>query len=448
MTGHTNAGPVEPAETQEGDPEHLRRLLRYANKVFSLTALLGSLCDTRVKPRVSTALVARIIFLTGLLRLRSFNALEPKLAERGMQSLLGRSFVPRRVCSVEALGYSLARMDHATARQAVVDVVRKAERNKAFREGSFGSLRFVGLDGWETSSSRHRHCSACLTRQLTINGNQVTEYYHRCVVALLLDDRLEVVLDMEPVRSADAREEAGEKDVEGHEGELTAAKRLVRRLRATYGRWLDVLVTDALYANGPFLTVAEECHFGVVSVLKKKTDEPLKEALAIWGDSPPEKVIDDPDRRERLELWDCPAIETLSSYRGKIRVVRGRVYKRSEGDPHTWCFAVTGIAARRLSARQIVLGGRSRWHLENTGFHQWVTRWRFGHVFTHHPDALQALFWLFFLAFNFLQLFLYRQLNSYGRDKGRDVTRTISRLVDEMNDELARLRTVVAWNTS
>jgi hypothetical protein len=38
-----------------------------------------------------------------------------------------------------------------------------------------------------------------------------------------------------------------------------------------------------------------------------------------------------------------------------------------------------------------------------------------------------------------LTLFLYRQLQSYGRDRGRDVSRTISRLVDEMNDDLAHM---------
>ena len=71
----------------------------------------------------------------------------------------------------------------------------------------------------------------------------------------------------------------------------------------------------------------------------------------------------------------------------------------------------------------------------------------FTHVFTPHDRGLQALYWLFFGAYNLLTLFLYRQLRSYGRDRGRDVTRTIRRLIDEMRDDLARLDTPV-WNTS
>jgi hypothetical protein len=107
---------------------------------------------------------------------------------------------------------------------------------------------------------------------------------------------------------------------------------------------------------------------------------------------------------------------------------------------------VTGKATR-LSARQVLQVGRARWHIENTGFHQWTTRWRFGHVFVHDGHGLLALYWLFFAAFNLLTLFLYLQLRSYGRDRGSHVTRTISRLIDEMLDDLARLDRS-PWNTS
>ena len=140
---------------------------------------------------------------------------------------------------------------------------------------------------------------------------------------------------------------------------------------------------------------------------------------------------------------------TGSSYKGPIRVVRGRVknLKDSSGSsPKTWCVLVTGKAAK-LSMEKVVAVARSRWHIENTGFHQWTTRWRFAHVFAHNAHGILALYWLFFAAYNLLTLFLYRQLCSYGRDRGKDPTRTISRLVDEMLDDLARLQRS-PWDTS
>jgi len=428
----------------------LRQFLAYAKKVFGLDALLGAMRDRRKTSRVSTELVTRIVFLAGVLRVRSFNALEPKLAEPWMQRALGARVAPRRkVCSVDTLSYALARADVRSCRDQVVRLVQKAERNKVFREGWHGALRVVALDGWEPFSSFERHCPACLSRQLTIKQNGVeakrTQYYHAFVVAMLIDDRLDVVIDMEPIRSADVRVDASGDKARGHEGELTAAKRLVPRLRDTYGRWLDAIVVDALYANGPFLTVAKQAGFGVVVMLRKETDEPLKDALALWRGKLPDKLIE--REHERTELWDCPGIETLSSYDGPIRVVRGVVTDTRDGTVHTWCLAVTGCATR-LSAAQVLAVGRGRWHIENTAFHQFTHAWRFDHVFTHSPDAISALFWIFLLGFNLLQLFLYRKLCSYGRDRGKDVTRTISRIVDEMLDDLARLDVAIAWDSS
>jgi hypothetical protein len=426
----------------------LRQILGYAKGVYGLHELLGGYRDRRSDPTVSCALVARIGLLVGLLRIRSFNAMEPKLAEPWMQRALGASPRERRLCSVDAIAYSLQRADVKSTRKMVVQIVEKAERNKVFREGWYGALRFVAIDGWEPFCSYDRHCPGCLTRQVTVGQTVRTQYYHRYVVALLLGERVEVVLDMEPVLSADVRKERGQVGVASHEGELTAGRRLVQRLRTTYGRWLDVIVGDALYGNGPFLRVVQQCGFGAITVLKKETDEPLREALAIWGDDPPQRTIEHATKGERIELWDCPDLETLSSYPGMIRVVRARVYKGDATEPtSTWCFGITGKAAK-LSADNVMRAGRARWHLENTGFCQWTRYWHFDHVFTHGKDALPALFYIFALAFNLLQLFVYRQLGGYGRDRGGDVTRTLWRLVDEMNGDLERLAAPLVWDSS
>jgi hypothetical protein len=163
-----------------------------------------------------------------------------------------------------------------------------------------------------------------------------------------------------------------------------------------------------------------------------------KEACDLWRDQPPDRVVDDAPSGEHIELWDRPDIETMETYPGKVRVVRAQVRKKEATTSSTWCMLATGTASN-LSAHQILKVARSRWHIENTGFHQWTTRWQFTHVFTHHPNGILALLWLFFAAFNLLTLFLYRQLRSYGRDRAKDVTRTISRLIDEMHDDLARL---------
>jgi hypothetical protein len=431
----------------------LRQLLAYARKVYGLPRLLDCVRDRRRKPAVSAGAVAAAVFYAGLLRIRSFNALEPRLREVSFRCLArGRS--EESLGSVDTLSRALRVMELDTVRGVSLALLAKAERNKVFREGWRGALRYVAVDGWEPIRSRKRHCRQCLVRKIKVKGadgelREVEEYYHRYAVAMLIDPRFDLLLDFEPLLPSDLRPVVVKGKKREHlvrpkedEGELTAATRLVRRIKQTLG-WIDVIVADSLYANGPFLTLLDELGLGAVIVTRKQREEPLREALGIWEGQPPEVVVQ--NNAERIELWDCPDLETLTSFDGPIRVVRARVSKQAKMSS-TWCLLAIGIPARRLSAEALLQVVRARWHIENTGFHQWTTRWRFHHVFVHDGTGIRALFWLFFAAFNLLTLFLYCQLRSYGRDRGRVVTRTISRLIDEMLDDLARLDRPI-WDT-
>jgi hypothetical protein len=338
-----------------------------------------------------------------------------------------------------------------TVRALSDGIVAKAERNKVFREGWIGGMHAVALDGWEPISSYGRHCDKCLVRHVRVErGGQVVEveqYYHRYVVAMLIDERFDMALDIEPLLPADLRPGSAGQNGE-HEGEQTAAIRLLQRVKRKFG-WLEIVVADGLYPNGPFLTVVKQLRMSAIVIAKKDTDEPLKDALVLWGKQPAEQVIVDKNTQEKIALWDCRDLRTLRTYDGPIRVVRASITDSEQPTrrPHTWCMVVTGVAAGRLTAHSVLRIARGRWHIENTGFHQWTTLWRFAHVFVHDANGMLALYGLFFAAFNLLTLFLYRQVRCYGRDRGKQVTHTISRLVEEMRDDLACLDRS-PWNTS
>ena len=68
-----------------------------------------------------------------------------------------------------------------------------------------------------------------MTREVTRDGEKVTQYYHRFVVAFLIAPKLDMTLAIEPVRSRDQRARHGEED-DKHEGELSAALRLIDKL--------------------------------------------------------------------------------------------------------------------------------------------------------------------------------------------------------------------------
>lgn len=422
----------------------LHQFEKYVWKVFGLPELLATLHDTRRDPKIPTFDVVNSLVHAALLRIPSLNALEGDLQRGDFQKLIGRDPTPEeKAFSADTVANVLDQLELDGVRHALQEIIVIAERNKAFREGSYGGLRCVAIDGWEPFSSYDRHCPHCLIRKVKRGDSVVEQFYHRYVVALLLGPQLDVVLAIEPVLN-----EEGLRDLDpahsGHEGELTAAHRLLDHLHQSYGHFIEVVVGDALYANGPWMSKLDTYGYGGLLILKKENQEPLKEALALWQAQKPDEIHDDPQSKEYVEFWDVDAIATLTTYPGKIRVIRAVVTHSDQPDatPNTWCFALTGCA-QKLSRRTALKATRARWHIENTAFNCWVQYWNLRHVFHHRANALLALLLLWMLAFNLLQLFIYRRLKRSRRPK--DPTDTIRHLVEVMLREVATLLAPIPW---
>lgn len=425
----------------------LHQFVRYATNVYGLPRLLASLRDGRRDPTYPTLEVLDALFHAALLRRPSINATEGDLKQADFQKLIGRRPEPGvKAFSAEVISNVLDKLDLDGLRVGIEDVLWTAERNKAFREGSYGTLRCAALDGWEPFCSYDRHCPHCLVRKVkrkdpnTGEVEEVVQYYHRYVVAMLLGPVLDVVLDIEPVLNAEARRDLGE-DAH-HEGELTAAHRLISRVHETYGTFIDALVFDALYANGPVMTKLDECGYGGFIVLKKDNNEPLKEALALWEGQRPCERFYDADKKEHVEFWDVDELNTLETYKGKVRVIRAVITKK-DGTRKTWCFGVVGKRARKVSRRTALEAVRSRWHVENTGFGQWVKYWNLGRVYRHTPNAIQAILLLWMFVFNLLQLFVYRRLKR--KRKPKDPCDTILSIVAEMFRDVGAIPEPIPW---
>jgi hypothetical protein len=424
-----------------------QQFARYGCEVYGLPHLLGRLTDGRRDPDIPSLEVVNSLFHTALLRIPSINAIEGDLKEADFQQLIGRK--PQqdvKAFSAEVVDNVLDQLHLGGVREVIEDVLWIAERNKAFREGSYGCLRDVAIDGWESFASYDRCCDACLERTIRVKNattgevEERVQYYHSYVVAMLLGPVLDVVLDIEPVRSGEVRREAGE-DAH-HEGELTAALRLIDRLHATYGSFLDAFVFDALYANGPVMTKIQGYGYGAFIVLQKEDNEPLKEALTLFDGQPPCDQYDDPDTEDHIDFWDADELETLNTFKGKVRVIRALIAHKDE-TCSTWCFAIVGERARKTGRRAALKTVRARWHVEDTAFNQWTQYWNLDHVFHHTPNATLAILLLWILAFNLLQLFVYRRL---GRLRNpADPTDTIRHVVEVMNRNVGAIPAPIPW---
>src|SRR5208282_4654011 len=162
-------------------------------------------------------------------RLGSLNSIE-QLSD----SSLLREFTGSPLPSADSLGRIMDRIYPSTIRKVLHHIYSALKSNKALIAPSHGMIA-LALDGHESHSSYKRHCSGCLARKKVINGEEVTQYYHRNVTAQLVFRDFKFLLD-------------AEQQLPG-EGEISCALRLLHRVLVEYSRAFHVVVMDALYAK-------------------------------------------------------------------------------------------------------------------------------------------------------------------------------------------------------
>jgi len=218
------------------------RLLRFVTRGLRLRRYLEAPGDGRESPQIPARAMLWVILLGQVLRESSFHALE-SLVACARRGSLG---VSRRFGD-DALAYFTERLDPSPTRQAAVQVVRQAKRNKAFQNSAFLGL---ALDGTTVGRCREKQCSLC--RPFRNAAKQIVGYRHHLVMLSVVGTGLSLPIDVEPYGPSDS--------------EYAAGQRLLRRVIPQLGtRFANYLVVDGEYATAPFLHVAGECDLPVVA---------------------------------------------------------------------------------------------------------------------------------------------------------------------------------------
>jgi hypothetical protein len=256
--------------------------------------------------------------------------------------------------------------------------------------------------------SRKRCCPSCLERQLKVDDELVTEYYHRGVVCHLVRCDLAVPLDAELQQPG--------------EGEVTAAKRLLERVFTNHPRLFDVVLGDALYCEEPFFNFCLEHGRDVVAVLKSDNRLLKRDADLRFSQLAPQHSWREGKRD--IQAWDLDGFTTMTGVNGPVRVLhthetwteRQLVAGKYEKQPKVadWWWAAT-ITSQRLPAQQLCRAGHSRWDIENDNFNVLAKSWGLDHCFKHSPKAILNFILAIFIVHVLLQSFYKRNLKPSRR---------------------------------
>ena len=390
---------------------------------------MAGLHDGRLLPQIPTRAIWLSVFGMYVLRLRSFNALEQELR----LSRRWEAWVGARKPSADTIGRVFASMSAEETRQILSAVLHGAWRSKAIHSRPGESYRVVAVDGHEIGASRARCCPQCLVREIKLVTGTVLEYYHRVVVAQWVGVTPPAILDLEPVGPG--------------EGEVTAARRLLRRILRQHSRLIDVISADALYLEAPFLKQVLDAGKHIVIVMKQERRDLFQDAERLRSLVAPQLLVDGP---RTTRLWDIPNLSSFTTLDRTVRVVWAEEQTRKRKivggkltdilEEKTWIW-VTDLPSATVPPTKIQRWGHDRWDLENRGFNELATLWHMDHYFIHDITAIEVLLLTLAIAFVTTYLFFERNLKTHAR---RYLTRLA--LAARMADDLTLLGGTSTWS--
>lgn len=377
----------------------LAQFLQYSTKVFELEGLLRSVRDGRVEPKVPLLPLVLCLVLGVVTRIGSYLDLAQQTKDRRRW---------RHLCGLtapvhhEIFGYATERMDPEDWRQNQARLAKQLKRNKRLESAKIKGLLFVSLDGNEHFASFSRTCPCCCQRQVEVTDPdgrkiKVTQFYHRYVFAHISGPKVNLVLDVEPIRPG--------------EDECAAALRLLGRLRRIYGpRFFDGISADAWYAKGPFLRALDKLGWLWIVVLKRQDMEIYGEALQLSRGQKPCVAFRDEQRDRQVQLGEIQHLRFSDGYTKnqsvivviseehwtERRVVGGQ--KRVKPQQSRWIW-VACEALGAYPAEVIYEGGHRRWGIENKAFNELTQYYHLEHCYHHDPTSM--LVQLLILIFGF-----------------------------------------------
>ena len=362
-----------------------RRLFRYVTRCLRLRSYLTFPGDGRPQPQIPAQVLLWAILIGRLLRETSFHAVEQLVRSSGCRALgVATGF------GDDALGYFSERLDAGCTRAALVDVIRRAKRNKAF-----DNYRFIGLaiDGTSAGRSTGRGCKLC--RPFRNAKKAVIGYRHHLAAISVVGAGLSLPFDAEPYGPGDSEYAAGQ-------------RLLARAVRGLGVRFADYLVVDGEFATAPFLHAAGRAGLPVVARLKDNLPELLAAVEKRFGRQPPTRVYR--HGQDRVEIWDADDFDPWETLAWEtVRVIRYRQHKPDgtvvQAD---W---LTNFPTRKAGGLSLYHMAKSRWEIENQGFNDAKNRYGLEHICHHEANSILLNWLLTFLALVIERLYRLRYLH-------------------------------------
>ena len=324
----------------------------------------------------------------------------------------------KRLPKIDAIRETVKSMEVEDVREMNDGLIDKIAENKVLRENTINGLRAAAVDGLELFTSKVKCCEGCLTRE--VNGEE--EYFHKAVVCMTVGSDPHIALGMEMLGPKNG---GSDKD----EGEMTGVKRLLTNLHRDHYHFADVIVADALYMNAPFINLVKDIGMDAVVRAKDMRLNIVKDALGLFKKRKADYEFN--DTKKRVLAWDednffmegCPHNIRFLKFVEYWTTPKGKEMSREMMCITTLC--------KDISAHTVWLIMRKRWDIENNGFRMLKTYFHADHNYVHGKDTNEKILLFILMAFNLVELFLFRRLKNFRELKMLRIN-VLSTMFDEL----------------
>ncbi len=271
----------------------------------------------------------------------------------------------------------------------------------------FDGLTICSIDGTQYFHSNSIQCPSCLT---TTHENGEISYSYKVLQAAIMQPDMRQVIPLMP-------EEI--KNIDGNtkqDCEISAAKRLIPKIKKDHPRLGLIITGDDLFSKQPFIEEVLGAGYHFIFIVKPKDHKYLME----WIDAYDREDINElriteeigkKKKKIRIHLYEWVNNVPLNGRDDSINVNLFRykiISKDKNGDKITYKNSwITDLEINKGNVAALVRGGRCHWKIENECFNTFKNQgYHIEHNYGHGEKNLCFNFFLLtLLAFFFHQIF-------------------------------------------
>ena len=299
-------------------------------------------------------------------------------------------------------------------------IVQKARYNKSLKNNMIDGLKVVAIDGTHvfTMKSKKLGKDAHKYEHKDDDGNITSiDYREKAIAASYVGEGFSPLLKINRIPKG--------------EGETTAAKKLVNELNEDHHQYCDVIVGDSLYINAPFINEVSRNNKDVIVRVKQSNNLMIKDAEGLFKNKKPNHEYKDVSPQDEnktsgmfydIEIWDEENF-TWSDVNKTLRVLKVKERKKKVNidgkvvkEEIQICYFATTMEKSQLKAFTVWKIAHRRWDEESI-FHWLKTYWNFDHRYSSNPVVIQAMYYLYVIAYNLFHLYIHRNLRSFNTEK-------------------------------